>query len=174
MVTKHAKYLLLNKYIMMHLHSYSMRFNTLPKSSAMEFLVFPLLVPVHGIWLSTVNSPCSIVQKHNCVIPLYSYNDMLKSYIYIYVMVHSTCKCYLFLYFWHVLKHVLLLLLIHHFIMCNVFVMCNLSYIDNSMQSITQDTCFLTSSLKYFSFCILLVITWSTFIFFFKLFFSLW
>lgn len=67
-----------------------------------------------------------------------------------------------FLYFWHVLKNVLLLLLIHHFIMCNVFVMCNLSYIDNSMQSITEGTCF---SLKYFSFCILLVITWSTFIF---------
>lgn len=38
-----------DKYIMMHLQSYSMRFNTLPKSSAMEFLVFPLLVPVHGI-----------------------------------------------------------------------------------------------------------------------------
>lgn len=84
-----------NKYIMMHLHSYSMRFNTLPKSSAMEFLVFPLLVPVHGIWLSTVNSPCSIVQKHNCVIPLYSYNDMFKSCIYIYVMVHCTSKWYL-------------------------------------------------------------------------------
>lgn len=80
---------------MMHLQSYSMRFNTLPKSSAMEFWCFPLLVPVYGIWLSTVNSPCSIVQKHNCVIPLYSYNDMFKSYIYIYVMVHSTCKCYL-------------------------------------------------------------------------------
>lgn len=96
MVTKHAKYLLLNKYIMMHLHSYSMRFNTLPKSSAMEFWCFPLLVPVYGIWQSTVNSPCSIVQKHNCVIPLYSYNDMFKSYIYIYVMVHSTCKCYFF------------------------------------------------------------------------------
>lgn len=94
MVTKHAKYLLLNKYIMMHLHSYSMRFNTLPKSSAMEFWCFPLLVPVYGIWLSTVNSPCSVVQKHNCVIPLYSYNDMFKSYIYIYVMMHSTCKCY--------------------------------------------------------------------------------
>lgn len=94
-----------------------------------------------------------------------------SSHAYIYVMVHSTCKCYPLFVPLTCNSNMFYYYFIHHFIMCNVFVMCNLSYIDNSMQSITEGTCFLTSSLKYFSFCILLVITWSTFIFFKIIFF---
>lgn len=52
--------------------------------------MFPLLVPVYGIWLSTVNSPCSIVQK-TTVSFHYIHTMICSSHAYIYVMVHSTC-----------------------------------------------------------------------------------
>lgn len=115
------------------------------------------------------SNPCSIVK--NTTVSFHDIRTMIcSSYAYIYVMVHSTCKYYLFLYFWHVLKNVPLLdyYFIHCLIMCNVFVMCNLSSIDNSMQSITGHLLLNFFPPKYFSFCILLIITWSTFIFFFK------
>lgn len=91
MVTKHAKYLLFNKYIMMHLHSYSVRLTLYLRVVLWSFGVSPLLVPVYGIWLSTVNSPCSIVQKTTV------------SFHYIHTMI---CSSHTYISMWWCIVHV--------------------------------------------------------------------